>query len=201
MDTDIIVLIGEYGYVALFFALWLGIVGMPIPDEVIVMTGGLVVSLGMLKTVPAFIVTYLGVVSGLMIGYGLGRFMGEPVLKWLSRKKNLEKYLEKSYLLVNKYGSFSLCISYFIPVVRHIIPYVVGVGKMSFARYSFFSFSTGFVWTLLFFTIGRLFGNHVESIGRAVEKYGLYSLPILTMVGILVCITFQAKRKKQINIS
>ena len=33
-------LIGHYGYFALFFALWLGIVGMPIPDEVVVMTGG-----------------------------------------------------------------------------------------------------------------------------------------------------------------
>lgn len=41
MYFDIIALIGDYGYVALFFALWLGIVGMPIPDEVIVMTGGL----------------------------------------------------------------------------------------------------------------------------------------------------------------
>lgn len=31
--------IQHFGYAALFFALWLGIVGMPIPDEVVVMTG------------------------------------------------------------------------------------------------------------------------------------------------------------------
>lgn len=199
MYFDIIALIGDYGYVALFFALWLGIVGMPIPDEVIVMTGGLVVSLGMLKTVPAFIVTYLGVVSGLMIGYCLGRFMGEPALKWLNRRKKLDKYLEKAYILVNKYGSFSLCISYFFPIVRHIVPYIVGIGRMSFARYSLFSFSAGFVWTLLFFTIGRLFGNHVESIGRTVEMYGLYTLPAIVLVGIIVWIAYRTKRKRQMN--
>ncbi|MCS5149310.1 DedA family protein, partial [Staphylococcus aureus] len=29
--------IEQYGYWALFFCLWLGIIGMPIPDEMIVM--------------------------------------------------------------------------------------------------------------------------------------------------------------------
>ncbi len=32
--------IEQYGYWALFFCLWLGIIGMPIPDEMIVMSGG-----------------------------------------------------------------------------------------------------------------------------------------------------------------
>lgn len=199
MYVDIISLIGQYGYAALFFALWLGIVGLPIPDEVIVMTGGLVVSLGMLNTVPAFIVTYLGVVSGLMIGYGLGRFMGEPALKWLNRRKYLDKYLERSYMLVNKYGPFSLCISYFFPVVRHIVPYIVGIGRMSFVRYSLCSFSAGFIWTLFFFTIGRLFGNHIDSIGHSVQIYGLFTLLAIFIVAVLYWVTIWIKRKKQIN--
>lgn len=37
--------IREYGYIALFLALWLGIVGMPVSDEVIVMTGGALTAL------------------------------------------------------------------------------------------------------------------------------------------------------------
>jgi membrane-associated protein len=199
MYVDIIALVGQYGYAALFFTLWLGIVGLPIPDEVIVMTGGLVVSLGLLNTIPAFIITYLGVVSGLMIGYGLGRFMGVSALKWLNRRKKLEKYLEKSYMLVNKYGAFSLCISYFIPVVRHIVPYVVGIGKMSFARYCLCSFSAGFIWTLLFFTLGRLFGNHIDYIGRLIETYGLYTLPTIALVGVLFWVTVRIKKKKHIT--
>jgi membrane-associated protein len=57
-------LISQFGYAALFFALWLGIVGMPIPDEVVVITGGAVSKAGLLQSFPAFIVTYLGVISG-----------------------------------------------------------------------------------------------------------------------------------------
>jgi membrane-associated protein len=67
--------ISQLSYAALFFALWLGIVGMPIPDEVIVLTGGAVSQAGLLLTFPAFIVTYLGVISGLSLGYVLGRFI------------------------------------------------------------------------------------------------------------------------------
>lgn len=68
-------MIQTFGYPALFFALWLGIVGTPIPDEVIVMIGGAVAAHGLLQPIPAFAVTYLGVVSGLSIGYVLGRYM------------------------------------------------------------------------------------------------------------------------------
>ena len=46
--------IEQYGYWALFFCLWLGIIGMPIPDEMIVMSGGFVSSLGILSIIPAF---------------------------------------------------------------------------------------------------------------------------------------------------
>lgn len=186
MDVEgLVVLVGQYGYLALFFCLWLGIIGMPIPDEVIVMTGGFVASLGLLHPITAFIVTYLGVVSGLTLGYVLGRFMGITVLERLKRKKNMHRYIEKSQDLINRYGSFSLCISYCFPIVRHVVPYLVGIGKMSFPRYALFSYTTGFIWTLCFFIIGKLFGKSIQQIGEAVYSYGLYALIFLVIIGSL----------------
>jgi membrane-associated protein len=55
-DT-LVSMIEHYGYAALFFSLWLGIVGMPIPDEVIVMTGRAVTGSGILQLFPAFVLT------------------------------------------------------------------------------------------------------------------------------------------------
>ncbi len=102
MHYDVLLtLIQQYGYMALFFALWMGIVGMPIPDEVIVMTGGFVTDLGILQPIPAFILTYLGVVSGLSFGYILGHRLGAPVLERLVRKKKAGKYLAKAEQLLN----------------------------------------------------------------------------------------------------
>jgi membrane-associated protein len=194
VDT-LITLIGDYGYAALFFCLWLGIVGMPIPDEAIVMTGGFVTSLGLLKPVPAFLITYLGVVSGLSIGYGLGRLMGPPILNKFRKKKNIDKYLTKSYELVNRYGSYSICISYAFPIVRHLVPYLIGIGRMSFARYALFSYTIGLVWTFVFFFMGRIFGRHIDKIGAAVHDYGLLALGISLIAGIILWIAMRLRGK------
>ncbi|AVP46274.1 MULTISPECIES: DedA family protein [Bacillus cereus group] len=165
--------IEQYGYWALFFCLWLGIIGMPIPDEMIVMSGGFVSSLGILNVIPAFLLTYLGVVSGLSLGYILGKIFGAKVLDKLMKKKKA-KYVVKSQEMVEKYGHYALVTSYFIPVVRHVVPYLVGMNNMSFKTYALYSYTTGFVWTLVYFVLGALFGQHIERIVAVAIEYGMY---------------------------
>ncbi|GAB6522584.1 MULTISPECIES: DedA family protein [Bacillus cereus group] len=177
--------IEQYGYWALFFCLWLGIIGMPIPDEMIVMSGGFVSSVGILSVVPSFVLTYLGVVSGLSLGYILGKVFGTKVLHKLMKKKKA-KYLIKSQEMVDKYGQYALVTSYFIPVVRHIVPYLVGMNNMSFKTYGFYSYTTGFVWTLVYFVLGALFGQHIESIVAIAIEYGVYfGVIVFIVTGIL----------------
>ncbi|KYG95940.1 DedA family protein [Paenibacillus sp. SEL1] len=186
MDVEYLIsIIEQYGYAALFFSLWLGIVGLPIPDEVIVMTGGAVTGMGILHPLPAFLIVYLGVVSGLSLGYVLGRTVGTPILERLRRKKKMDKYITFSEKLIHKYGNFTICISYLLPIVRHIIPYIVGINKMSFKRYALFSYSTGLIWTLIFFLLGRIFGDHVQAVGELIHRYGLQMALLLIMLTII----------------
>lgn len=187
MDTQIITdMVIQFGYPALFFALWLGIVGMPIPDEVIVLSAGVISSLGYLQPLPAFLLTYLGVVSGLSLGYVLGRIVGAPVLDRLSRRKGLQKHITRGQDLLQQYGSYALCISYFIPVVRHVVPYLVGIGGMKFRQYALFSYTTGLLWTLLFFITGNLLGNNADYIGQLISRYSLYAVLAVSAIGLFV---------------
>ncbi|MGN4426390.1 DedA family protein [Bacillus cereus group sp. MYBK30-1] len=179
--NELLSYIEQYGYWALFFCLWLGIIGMPIPDEMIVMSGGFVSSLGVLSIIPAFLLTYLGVVSGLSLGYILGKIFGTKVLDKLMKKKKA-KYLLKSQQMVERYGHYALITSYFIPVVRHIVPYLVGMNNMRFKTYALYSYTTGFVWTLVYFVLGSLFGQHIESIVAIAIEYGMYFGGIVLVV-------------------
>ncbi|BCJ88314.1 DedA family protein [Effusibacillus dendaii] len=186
MNYDILIsFIHQFGYAALFFSLWLGIVGMPVPDEVIVMTGGMVSALHILKPLPALFLTYSGVVSGLTLGYVVGKKAGVPALNRLIQKKKAEKFLTKSHEIVARFGSYALCVSYFFPVVRHLIPYLVGISNMPFPRYALFSYITGLIWTSMFFTLGYFMGDHVEQIGSAVHTYGWYILVGSTVLGLV----------------
>jgi len=187
MHNDVLLnLVQQYGYLALFFTLWLGIVGMPIPDEVIVMTGGLVTTLGFLNPIPAFIITYLGVISGLSLGYILGRRLGAPVLDRLVQRKKATTYLTKAQAMLQQFGHYALPLSYFLPVVRHLVPYLVGIGKMPFRNYAVYSYTSGFLWTLLYFVVGRLFGNNIHQIAHLVTVYGWYTLALLSVVGVII---------------
>lgn len=187
MEFNMIIdFIEQYGYIAIFFFLWLGIVGIPVPDEVVVMVVGFATSIGLLKPLPSLLATYCGVVSGLSIGYGLGKIMGKPVMGYLSRKKAMLNHMEKAQDIITKNGANSLMISYFFPVVRHIVPYIVGINRMPFSRYALFSYTTALAWTLVYFAAGRYFGHNIESIGRIINEYCLLSTILFVAVIFLV---------------
>jgi membrane protein DedA with SNARE-associated domain len=184
MTYDILLnMIQTFGYPALFFALWLGIVGTPIPDEVIVMTGGAVAAHGFLHPIPAFAVTYLGVVSGLSIGYVIGRYAGTPVLDRIRRKKKMSKYMDISERLIQKYGAFALFFSYFFPIVRHVLPYIAGASRMPYGKYALYSYTTGLIWTAIFFMAGQTLGSHIQEAGAVIHHYGLVVLLIVLAAG------------------
>lgn len=188
---DLVSYIEQYGYFALFFSLWLGIIGMPLPDEMIVMSGGFMSSLEKMSVLKAFVITYLGAVSGLSLGFILGKVFGHKILNKLV-KKNKAKYLLKSKKLIDRYGHFALVISYFIPIVRHILPYLVGMNDMSFKKYALYYYTAGFVWTSIYFTLGLFFGKHIEHISILATKYGIY---FGVFVGIVGCFYYFYRRK------
>nr|WP_246245996.1 DedA family protein [Paenibacillus lemnae] len=181
----------------MFFSLWLGIVGMPLPDEVIVMTGGAVTGLGYLAPVPAFILTYLGVISGLSLGYVLGRSVGAPILTKLGNKRGMTRHIAKSEGLIRKYGGFALCISYFFPIVRHVIPYLVGINKMPFHRYATISYLTGLVWTAIFFSLGSYSSAAAAELGSTIYNSSLKVLGIVLIAGTIIAVYYKLRGYKK----
>ncbi|USG64285.1 DedA family protein [Brevibacillus ruminantium] len=184
-------IIEQYGYFAIFFLLWLGIVGLPIPDELVVATGGFLASINILNPLYAFLAGYFGVASGLTIGFLLGKFFGKPILQWLSKSEKMRHTVARSTALLEKYGTLALCFSYLFPVVRHVVPYIVAMSGMSYRRYAILSYPIGLIWTAAFYYIGHIFGRNVEGIIGMIRSYGLYALLVLL---ILLVVGYVARR-------
>lgn len=198
----LLAIIEQYGYLALFFMLWLGIVGLPIPDELVVAAGGFLASRGILIPLYSFLAGYFGVASGLTIGYLLGRWFGKPILHRLSRNPKMHAYIARSTALIEKYGTFSLCISYLLPVVRHVVPYIVAMGGMTYRRYALNSYTTGLVWTAGFYFVGHFFGRNMEMVVALTRKYGFITLGIIILligIGIVIRRMILAKQSCKIE--
>jgi len=152
MEAEIIYdTFSQCGYLALFFSVFMGILASPIPDEIVVMTTGLAASMGASDLLPAFFIAYGAVIIALSLGYVLGRYLGYPVLQYLPNKG---RWLLRAQGLVDLYGPYSLILSYLIPVVRHIVPYIVGLNGMPYWQYALCSYTMGLLWTLVYFVGG-----------------------------------------------
>ncbi|SDE43035.1 membrane protein DedA, SNARE-associated domain [Priestia aryabhattai B8W22] len=148
-----------YGYIAIFLMLVLGIVGLPIPDEVMMTIVGFFTHTGVLNYPLAIIVSFFGALLGMMISYLIGRKAGRPFIdkfgKWIGLK---EKRMLKVENWLKKYGPYSLIFGYFIPGIRHVTCYFSGIGKMELKTYTLFAAIGAFLWSFIFITIGRMVG-------------------------------------------
>lgn len=74
-------LISQYGYFAIFGMLVLGIVGLPIPDEVMMTFVGYLSSIHILNYEMCLLISFSGAISGMLISYFLGKKIGKPVAR------------------------------------------------------------------------------------------------------------------------
>lgn len=148
-----------YGYLAIFLMLTLGIVGLPIPDEVMMTTVGYFTNTDLINYGPAIIISFLGSLVGMMISYTIGRKAGRPFInkygKWVGLKEKRMVQVEK---WMKKYGPYSIILGYFIPGVRHLMCYFSGIGKMKLKTYIAFAAIGAFLWCFVFITFGKMVG-------------------------------------------
>ncbi|MFF2888223.1 DedA family protein [Paenibacillus sp. NPDC057967] len=192
-------IIEQVGYVALFLVLCLGLIGLPIPNEAVVMTGGALSAAGALSPAPAYLMTFLGICSAMTFGYSIGRFSGAKLSNWFRRKKNISKFLDKSEELSEKYGGYALSISLCFPFLRHVTPYVMGLNRMRFMRFMLFAYPSAFVWTMVYFILGAFVGDKVQDLSNEISSYGTWILILLCVVaaGYITYRYIKSKNKKK----
>lgn len=111
--------------------------------------------------------------TGNTLNYTLGNFLGPKVFKENNKILKLDYYLQTKAFF-DKHGGKAVIFSRFMPIIRTIAPFVAGVGRMPFLRYSLYNIVGGVSWIVLFLFAGYLLGNapffkaHFSLIGVAI---------------------------------
>ena len=95
---------------------------------------------------------------GNTVNYQLGMFLGAKVFKAENKILKLDYYL-KTKAFFDEHGGKAVIFSRFLPIIRTIAPFVAGVGRMSFLRYSLYNIIGGAAWVISFLVLGYFFGN------------------------------------------
>jgi membrane protein DedA with SNARE-associated domain len=174
--------IHAYGVAAIFVLLFLGVFGLPVPDETLLTFAGVLVREGRLHFVPAFLAAALGSMGGITLSYVLGRTVGlgfvERYGRWLHVTRadldRVEAWFEHS-------GRWVLMFGYFIPGVRHFTALVAGSSRLPAAVFARFAYAGAAVWALTFITLGWYVGARWEAALASAHRH-------LLVVGIAVAV-------------
>ncbi|MGZ9582918.1 DedA family protein [Paenibacillus marinisediminis] len=191
--------ISHYGYFALFFLMALGLVGLPIPDETVMVVVGSMTVDGPLKYPHAFAVCALGSMIGMIISYFVGRKVGKPLIDRFGSKIMLTPArIQAAERWFQKYGPYSIIFGYFIPGFRHIIFYLAGMSRMKFSIYFSVAMIGNLLWVGTFLTVGHVVGIHWETTVHWLREQRAYALPAMAaiiLVAVLYSVWVYRKRK------
>ena len=74
-------------------------------------------------------------------------------------EKSAKKNLDSAHEFYEKHGGKAIIIARFVPIIRTFIPFVAGIGKMSYAKFLSYNIIGAAAWVSLFTIGGYFFGN------------------------------------------
>jgi len=181
-----------YGYAAIFSLLVLGIVGLPVPDEWLLVFSGYLVYSGRLWGPGTFVAAFLGSSCGITCSYILGRKIGLPLLhsKFGRVLHVSDTHIERVHQWFHRIGHWALFVGYYIPGVRHFTALVAGTSLLEYREFAKFAYSGALVWISTFLFIGYHFGEHWRTVLELVERH----LKIASAIGLALVLLYVAIR-------
>ena len=172
MEQHVLAWIAQYGYLAIFSLLVLGIVGLPVPDETLLTFTGYLVFRGHLSPPLAFLSAFAGSTCGITLSYTLGRTFGIALIHRYGRYLRITgDRVEKAHAWFRRAGHWSLTIGYFIPGVRHFTAYAAGMSELEYPTFALFAYAGAALWAGAFITLGYLLGERWQAVQRNIHHY------------------------------
>jgi membrane-associated protein len=123
---------------------------------------------------------FAAAVVGSLLGYTIGRYFGDGIQARPDSLFFKKKYIENTRKYFEKYGSQTLVIARFLPVIRTFSPILAGIVKMNFYKFMLFNVLGGFIWTFVLVGGGFYFGEKFPWIVDYVQYIIFFFLGITT---------------------
>lgn len=190
--------LNHFHYPGLFILLLLCGMGFPIPEDLIIVTGGYLAYLGHIKFVPTLIVLYAGAISGDFCLYWIGRRFGKDILAhrrltWFftpHRIKAINHYF-------HRYGKRTLFFARFLVGLRSTIFLSSGAFKIPFRKVVFLDGAAALLTAPLITFLGYFFGDKLDQLLVWIQRAEHVLVFVVGIaVGIFVVLVYRFIKKK-----
>jgi len=176
-------IIEKLGYLGAGFLMTLESMVAPVPSELVMPFVGFLAAEGKFSIAGSIIATSIGSIIGSLISYYMGYYGGRPLVLKVGRYLLLNhEHLEWTERWFARHGSWTIFVSRFIPVVRHLISIPAGLGKMRLVPFCVYTLIGATLWNSFLFYCGfRLRQNWT-----LVQQYS-HELDIIAVIGLAIC--------------
>ncbi|CAH1527420.1 DedA family protein [Vibrio jasicida] len=166
----------------------------PFPCDSVVVLSGTLAAVGVLDPVVIMLVIVVSAAMGSWAAYLQG--------KWLNRLPKVQgwvnavpaKRLEQVDVLLGKHGLIALFCARFIPVVRSLLPLMMGLRVNRVSKFHYFAWLSAILWTLLLCGLGLLLPLLPEKLNKIVTM-GLMAAPVITLTIAIMSFLLMKVRK------
>jgi len=187
----------EFTYLGVFLILFVAGLGVPIPEELPIMAGGVLAHEGVVRWWLMLPVCVLGVLSGDVVLYWIGRHWGERVLSWrvvrfvMSRER--EESLKAAY---RRHGVKIVFTARHVMGLRAAAFLTAGIARVPFGKFLAVDAAAAMVGVPVSFGLAFFFTDQLEAIIAGVHRAERWVV-ILALVVAAAWIGIRAYRRSQ----
>ena len=165
--NQILSLIGQYGYLVVFFGVMLESSGVPLPGETILIASGVLVEQGYLDLDNVIVFGILAAVIGDQLGYWVGRKGGRPfVVRWGRYALITPKRLSRAEWFFKRHGGKAVFLARFVAGLRVFGALVAGISSMHWRTFLFYNTLGGACWAATAALVGYFLGGSLDLLER-----------------------------------
>ena len=172
------------------------LVGLFLPGDSLLITAGLLAGAGILNIWWLNGLLIAAAIVGDSTGYAIGARLGPRIF---TREKSLlfnPKHVVRTQRFYEKYGSKTIVIARFVPIIRTFAPVLAGVGTMRYRRFLTYNVAGGIGWVASMTGAGYVLGQTVPNISKHMH---VLVIVIIVLSCVPIAVEIYRERRKTLR--
>ena len=200
MQDIILNIMNSYGYLGVFFLIFLENIFPPIPSEVILLFGGFMITYTKLNIITMVIISTIASCFGSLVLYFIGKYINIKKIvtsKFFKFLKIKVRDIDLAISWFNKKGNLTVLFCRFIPLIRSLISIPAGISKMPIVKFLIYTTVGSFIWNTVLIILGYILGENYISVLKILDTYS--NIVIFILVIIFIILVYKLIKKHRIK--
>lgn len=190
--------VANWGYVGIFICVFVGNLGVPVPEETVILAAGFLAGQDVLDIKRVYAVAVMSAIAGDSAGFVLGRIGGQPLLERLARSFAFARQrYDRLQVFFHRHGNKAVFMARFVTGARFLAGPMAGAAGMQFTRFLGWNVLGALVWCAVVLALGYLVIDEIYQLSLLAHAASLLlaAAAVVLMLGIWLGV--RALRRRQ----